>query len=492
MLEEDEKYFESKRFKNLLRRYETAMQQSGTVYMESDELTDVAEYYAMSGRMDEANQVIELALALHPGSVDPQVFLSRQQMFLGNIAKAYELADAIPDQEDREVLFLRAELLLSDEKKAEAHAYLMDLYHTLCADDEPDYFLYDAAALLYDYNAWQETLDVLNLLRQQYAPMPKAERLYIYTLMETMHYPEVAHTAEAYLDNHPYDTAVWVLKGEAEAAMEHLEAAREAADYALAIEPENPRALVLAGNCCFHLGLHEEAQGFFQTYLSKYPEEDSALYLSSLCLSALEKHQEALEQLKKINMASPTVEEMREGILLHRAMTEAQLGNLQEALSFENLYELEATHMEKNGDMLRGFIYLYCGQVAQAVQLLRSGLTADIPLEVAFDAPIQLLERNLVEEAIELLLLMDELYATDAERERIAPMLAHCYYQKGDQPAFLHTFLRALQHEPELTAKVFHLQLPRTADAQELFRSACLQLMRRGGSDADADNTRQA
>lgn len=477
MLEEDEKYFEGKRFRRMLQRYEEAMQQRGTLYMEADELTDIAEYYAMNNRMDEANKAIQLARSLHPESVDPQVFLSRQQMFLGNMDKAYELANSISDQEDREVFFLRAELLLNEEKKAEAKAYLMNIYQTLSKEDEPDYFLFDSAALLYDYSAWQETMDLLDILRSQYAPMGKAQRLHICTLLELGRYKEVVREAETYLEEHPYEVAIWVIKGEAEANLDKLEAAREAADFALAIEPKNPRALVLAGNSSFHLGLHAEAQEFFETYLKDYPDEGSARFLNSLCLSAMCKYSEALEELKRIDMQSPTVEEMTEGILLHRAMTEAQLGNLDEALAWQAHYEAVRKMNDKNLSMLRGFIFLYCGQTKRAMELLREGLSDQPPLEMAFDAPIQLLERNLVEEAIELLLYMDELYAKDKERERIAPMLAHCYYQKGDKPAFLRTFLRALQHEPELTANVFRIDLPHTNDPQELFRSACMQLM---------------
>lgn len=477
MLEEDEKYFNGKRFHRLLQRYEEAMQQRGSLYMEAEELTDIAEYYAMKGRMDEAGEAIQLALSLHPDSVDPQVFLARQQMFLGNMAKAYELADSIPDQEDREVFFLRAELYLNEEHYIEAKNYLLDLYYTLSQDDEPDFFLYDSAALLYDYSAWEQTMELLDILQEKHAPMEKAKRLRINTLLEMMRYEEAIDEADAFLEAHPYDVTIWVVKGEAASAMERQEEAREAADFALAIEPRNPRALVLAGNTCFHVGLHAEAHEFFETYLKDYPDEGSARFLNSLCLSALGQYAEALEELKRIDMTSPSVAEMQEGILLHRAMTESQLGNLEDALAWEVNYEARRNQYDKNVSMLRGFIFLNCGKKERAMKLLREGLNEVPPLDVAFDAPIQLLEHDMVEEAIEMLLLMDKLYAKDKERERIAPMLAHCYYQKGDKPAFLRTFLRALQHEPELTANVFRINLPHTNDPQELLRSACMQLM---------------
>ena len=46
-LDDDLKYFETPEFKDILERYETAHRAGLGIYMEADELTDVAEYYAM-------------------------------------------------------------------------------------------------------------------------------------------------------------------------------------------------------------------------------------------------------------------------------------------------------------------------------------------------------------------------------------------------------------------------------------------------------------
>lgn len=476
MLEEDEKYFHSKRFKRLLQRYETAMADTGSIYLEPDELTDIAEFYAMEDRMEQANKAIDLALALHPGSVDPQVFLARQQMFLDNMDEAYRICEAIADKDDREVLFLRAELLLHDGDVEGAQRFLMDIYQTLSKGDEPDLFLYDSAALLYDYGAWQQTVDMIETLRQQYDASQSAEKLYICSLLELGRTNDVVREAEEFLNKYPYDVAIWVAKGEAYAALDNLPMGLESAEFALAIEPENPHAQVLSGNCNFHLGNYEQALDIFTQYLSRYPDEASAHYLCALSLSALGRYAESLEETQRIDMTSPTLETMRDGIYLHRALTHAKLGHLDEALRDEALFEAEQDEPHTNHDLQKGYIYLYCNKMDEAMNYLRSGLMSLPPLQTAFDAPIQCIESEHVDEAIELLLLMDQLYANDKERERIAPMLAHCYYQVGNRPAFLHTFLRALQHEPELTADVFRIELPHTNDTEELLRSALMQI----------------
>lgn len=476
MLEEDEKYFEGKRFKRLLQRYETAMEQSGTIYMEPDELTDIAEYYAMKGRMDEANAAIELATSTHPDSVDPQVFLSRQQMFMGNMDEAHRICDAIIEQGDREVQFLHAELLLGDDDPQSAYDYLIDLYCRLPKEEEPDLFLYDSAALLYDYSYWEYAVDILEMMRKNYAPMERAERIYILALLELGRSEDVVPLAEQYLETHPYDIMIWVTKGEAHAAVGDLEQAYEDAQFAIAIDPKNPHAQVLVGNCSFHLGHYEETIDVFSEYLESFPEEGSARYLLSMAYGSLGRFQEAIDEALRIDMSSPSVNGMRDGIYMHLAITSAQLGNLQKALEYEELGEAEEQSIEVNFDLQRGYIHLFCDDIDNAMVHFRKGLQAMPPLQTAFDVPLQCIERDRINEAIQILTLMDELYATDVERERIAPMLAHCYYQAGNRVAFLTTFHRAIMQEPELTASVFHLDLPHTADKQELFRSACMQI----------------
>ena len=50
-MEDNNKYYQSRHFLRLLHRYEKAISEGQTPYMEADELTDIAEYY-MTGKQD--------------------------------------------------------------------------------------------------------------------------------------------------------------------------------------------------------------------------------------------------------------------------------------------------------------------------------------------------------------------------------------------------------------------------------------------------------
>ena len=125
-MEESNKYYQSRHFLRLLHRYEKAISEGQTPYMEADELTDIAEYY-MTGKQDaKANRAIQAAIDMHPDSVDPQIFLARQRMFYGELDEARSIIDAITEQDDQEVIYIRAELLIKEGQPDKASDFLFE------------------------------------------------------------------------------------------------------------------------------------------------------------------------------------------------------------------------------------------------------------------------------------------------------------------------------------------------------------------------------
>ncbi len=79
MSTEDLSYFQEEEFKKNLALYEQMLQGGQSVYLEADELTDIAEYYLVQNDTDKAMACIQYALNIHPGSIDPLIFLARQK-----------------------------------------------------------------------------------------------------------------------------------------------------------------------------------------------------------------------------------------------------------------------------------------------------------------------------------------------------------------------------------------------------------------------------
>ena len=70
----NDEYFDSEEFREMLAEYEDAMNMGMPVFMDADELSEIADYYQTQERYDEADAAIELALSLSPGAVAPLTF----------------------------------------------------------------------------------------------------------------------------------------------------------------------------------------------------------------------------------------------------------------------------------------------------------------------------------------------------------------------------------------------------------------------------------
>ena len=120
-------YFDKPEFRASLARYEEMLMSDHTSYFEATELTDIAEYYAMQGDSEKAEAALDYALRLHPENIDALIFKSRARLINGHLAEARHILDSITDQRDREVLFLRAEVLLASHQHTQAEALLRSL-----------------------------------------------------------------------------------------------------------------------------------------------------------------------------------------------------------------------------------------------------------------------------------------------------------------------------------------------------------------------------
>lgn len=76
MQQEEDDYFQSEEFLDILDRYEKATASGHTPYMDSDELIDVADYYMSKGKYSLALDATELALELHPDAEDPVTMMA--------------------------------------------------------------------------------------------------------------------------------------------------------------------------------------------------------------------------------------------------------------------------------------------------------------------------------------------------------------------------------------------------------------------------------
>ena len=157
-------YFEDPEFKDLLAKYEGMAESHTPTYFDAEELTDIAEYYASQGEEQKAEEAIDFALRLHPNNTDALVFKSRSLCIKGKLSEAYQVMNLIEDPSDREVQFLKADLLIEERRMEEAETIYQALAET---ENESFEVLLDIALTYMDANQKAYAARWLEKLREK-------------------------------------------------------------------------------------------------------------------------------------------------------------------------------------------------------------------------------------------------------------------------------------------------------------------------------------
>lgn len=71
MQADDLAYFDSEEFHAILNQYEESLESGLPVYIDADDLADIADYYQYNGYPEKARSAIDLALEYNPEAVGP-------------------------------------------------------------------------------------------------------------------------------------------------------------------------------------------------------------------------------------------------------------------------------------------------------------------------------------------------------------------------------------------------------------------------------------
>lgn len=338
-MDEDYNYFQDNDFRESLAAYEHMVTTGESAELDSETLTDIAEYYAMNQRMDEANRCIQYALSFYPDSVDPQIFLARQQMFYGSKEEAWRICNAIADQDDREVLFLRAELYFYFNESQRAFDLLFSRYQEEADDEEAAELLHDSIELCKDYGFGDKAMEWVKLLRREFPDYTDAIALQAEIHNFRHEYQETINLIEANIQSMPYDTRAWLQLAEAHFWLENYTEALEATDYVLAINDQDAEGLLTRANILIDTDQMEEAHTYYTRFLHFFPNDEKANYLDAQCLIGMGKCGAAIQRLERL-LTLPGYA-MRGYAYAYLAYCHAQMGNNEQSLHYRQQAERE-------------------------------------------------------------------------------------------------------------------------------------------------------
>ena len=330
-MDNKETYFNSNEFRELLQRYEHSLQIGRQEYFESEELTDIAEFYYEDNRMDEAISVLDYAIHLHPGAAMPLVFRGRMALIDGNdVELARHYVDMIVDRLDLDCLYLQAEIMIAEKDVEGADRFLRDNLERIDEDDVPDYIL-DIAMLFVDYGLpdkaaeWLERSDETDLMDYREV---KARIAFAHG-----DYDQSEQIFEKLLDEDPYSGRYWNSLASTQFMSNRINDSITSSEYSIAINPNDQEALLNKANGLFSLGNFAEAMKYYERFYKLAPDEGAAPLFIGNCLLNMGKAAEALPHYEEaLNLLRQHYASTSE-VLQCLAFTYSQLGRQDEALA---------------------------------------------------------------------------------------------------------------------------------------------------------------
>ncbi len=465
MTEEDKAYFQRPRFHKILAKYEEAIADGRSPYLDADELTDIAEYYMAQEQEERATQAIELAVELHPNSVDPLGRSVRKHHFHNELSSAEEICDSIPDQGDREVKFVRAEILIKKDLITEAQNFLLKASKVI--DEDKKDFYYDCAGLFMDYNLWDEALVWADIITSKYPRWIRGKVLYAQILVSMGNYEKALPLLLQIIDTDPYNLRAWNMRAESFCAVEKYEQALEMTEFVFAIDPDNIQGHLTRANCLFHLNQLREAHLIYDKVIRGFdalPDTSHAytIYLDAICLAKMKQYGVAARRarlaLKKCEKKSPE----RLHILYQNAYIESKLHHLDVALEYlEAAKKLSPySFITPNEYLLEGEIYLENNESEKAEEAFRKAVKASsYNVDTLISIAIAYGEYGDIDKAIEKLENIRANFSSEEIRV-VFPYLAYFYKKKSDVPRYLHFLELAVAEDQPTTEYLFAEDFP--------------------------------
>lgn len=295
-------YFDSEEFHQLLDTYEAAVNAGEPVFMDADELVDIADYYQYTDSKDKAEEAITLALSLAPGDCAPLTYRIHEALYNGDTEKAWELLDQIIDKEQPDYFYDRTEILISEGRIEEADQFLNEHFKTLPNEEQQD-FVVDVANIFTEYGQPEKAMQWMKKGKQE--DSPDFKELMARTLFGLGKYKESQQLFNELIDLNPFSKTYWNALASAQFMNEDYSEAIQSSEYAIAIDPDDPESLIAKANGLYRLNNYEEALKFYRRYHELLPNDEFALLYEGTCLINMQESKQAIDTLQKALEIAP-------------------------------------------------------------------------------------------------------------------------------------------------------------------------------------------
>ena len=366
----NDEYYNDEEFLDILKEYEESVESGLPVFMDADDLADIADYYQMKGHPEDSQRALDRALELEPDSVVALNYKVHDSINQGDFDKAEEYLSRMIDRQLPEYIYCRAEIWIAQDMIDEAYEYSRQQYQECPPDEMQDYVL-DVVNLYSDYGMDEKAMEWM--MRAKPENSDDFKELMGRTLFGLGKYDDSERIFNELIDRNPFQKRYWNALANTQFMKENYGASVASSEYAIAIDPDDPEGLLAKANGLFRLENYEEALKYYQRYSEHEPDDEFGYLHQGTCLINIGRYQEAVSQLKKAGKKASDDSPYLLEIFQELAFAVSELKKPDTALHYIDLTdELDCDHEDMM--VIRGHILLSNNRIAEAEEMFKKAI----------------------------------------------------------------------------------------------------------------------
>jgi tetratricopeptide (TPR) repeat protein len=399
-LKTNDEYFDSKEFRNILASYEKAVNTGQPVFMDADELAEIADFYQMQDRQEEAEKAIRQALSLSPGAIAPLTYRIHEALSQGDTDKAWKFLDQITERNEPDYVYDRGEIMIAEGRIDEADEYFRKEFSKVPPEEYQDYVV-DVAGIYSEYGISEKAMEWL--FRSDPENSSDFKELKARTLFGLGNYDESEQLFKELIDSDPFEKRYWSSLATVQFMKEDYQSAIESSEYALAIDPADVEGLMAKANALFRLPNFEQSAEYFNRYLKQVPDDECAWLHLGICYNNTERADEGLECLLKAAELAPDDSPYLIDIYQELGFAYSDKGDVEAAIKWlDKTDELDCDHTQMQ--VVKGHAALNGGDPEKAEEYFREAiLDTDTPTRTLLRVIASLYDNHYVNEAYRML-----------------------------------------------------------------------------------------
>lgn len=446
-----DEYFDSDEFRELLTTYEEAVGTGQPVFLDADELSEIADYYQMNGRAEEASEAIDMALSLSPGSIMPLTYKIHEALYNHKVDEAEDYLSQIIDTSDPDYLYDKVEIMLAKGQADAADKMLQELLEELPEEEKQD-FIVDIANIFQENNHNQKALAWIERAHAEDTADFKELRGRI--LFDMGNHEEGTRLFNELIDQDPFCKRYWSTLASMHFIKEEYDDAIQSSEYALAIDPQDAEGLIIKANALFKLENFEKAAEFYKRYEEVIPNDDFALLHYGTCLCNLGRTDEGIDKLRHAAslVKSAPYTEKAQSPYINDIYEELAFRLLDSGLADEALACLDQTDTLSCDHVLmttvKGHVLLASNRTVEAEEMYRQAIAmSENPADAFLRVAVSIYDNHYVKAAYRMLETYFRISSPD-NNDGYAYMALCCYDLKR-QKEFLKYLKEACRRNPQ-------------------------------------------